>query len=100
MQRVWLVHPQLPQGALQLIDGKARLVSDLFCDGLGTCIGYCPEGAIKIVEREAEPYSEKKVMVVIASQGANTIRAHLCHLRDHGKRSFSPRSSHICTSIR
>jgi ferredoxin len=46
--------PNCPEGALQLIDGKARLVSDLFCDGLGACIGYCPEGAIEMVEREAD----------------------------------------------
>ena len=35
--------PNCPEGALQLIDGKARLVSDLFCDGLGACIGEFPE---------------------------------------------------------
>lgn len=77
--------PNCPEGALQLIDGKARLVSDLFCDGLGACIGHCPEGAIEVVEREAEPYDEAKVMSVIAPQGANTIRAHLEHLRGHGE---------------
>ena len=46
--------PDCPEGALQIIDGKARLVSDLFCDGLGACIGHCPEGAIEVEEREAE----------------------------------------------
>ena len=40
--------PNCPEGAMQLIDGKARLISDLFCDGLGACVGYCPEGAITI----------------------------------------------------
>ena len=54
--------PNCPEGALQIIDGKARLISDLFCDGLGACIGECPEGAIKTIEREAEPYDEAKVM--------------------------------------
>jgi len=34
------------EGALQIIEGKARLVSDLFCDGLGACIGTCPVSAI------------------------------------------------------
>ncbi len=77
--------PNCPEGALQVIDGKVRLVSDLFCDGLGACIGYCPEGAIAVVEREAEPYDERKVMANIARQGANTIRAHLEHLRSHGE---------------
>ena len=61
--------PDCPEGALQLIDGKARLVSDLFCDGLGACIGTCPEGAITVIEREAEPYDEKVVMVNIVRQG-------------------------------
>jgi ferredoxin len=77
--------PNCPEGALQVIDGKARLVSDLFCDGLGACLGHCPEGAIEIIEREAEPYDERKVMAVIAPQGANTIRAHLEHLQAHGE---------------
>jgi len=77
--------PNCPEGALQVIDGKVRLVSDLFCDGLGACIGYCPEAAIRVVEREAEPYDERRVMANIAKQGANTIKAHLDHLRGHGE---------------
>ena len=58
-----------PEGAIQLIDGKARLVGDLLCDGLGACIGTCPEGAIRILEREAEPYDERKVMDNVIAQG-------------------------------
>lgn len=76
--------PNCPEGALQIIDGKARLVSDLFCDGLGACIGNCPEGAISVEEREAEEYDERKVMENIVKQGKNTIKAHLQHLKDHG----------------
>ena len=75
--------PNCPEGALQVIDGKARLVSDLFCDGLGACIGHCPVDAISVEEREAEPYGERKVMENIVKQGPNVIRAHLEHLRDH-----------------
>ena len=75
--------PNCPEGAIQLLDGKARLVSDLCCDGLGACLGHCPEGAIAIEEREAEPYDEGKVMVNIIQQGDATIKAHLAHLRDH-----------------
>ena len=77
--------PNCPEGALQIIDGKARLVGDLFCDGLGACVGECPRGAIRTVEREAEPYDERKVMENIAKQGANTIAAHLGHLKNHGE---------------
>ena len=49
------------EGALQIIDGKAKVVSETFCDGLGACIGECPTGALKIVEREASPFDEKAV---------------------------------------
>ena len=78
--------PDCPEGALQIIDGKARLVSDLFCDGLGACIGTCPEGAICVIEREAEPYDEKAVMAEkIVPQGEAVLRAHLEHLLGHGE---------------
>ncbi|OGV62835.1 MAG: 4Fe-4S ferredoxin [Lentisphaerae bacterium RIFOXYA12_FULL_48_11] len=78
-----LCMPNCPEGAIQMIDGKARLVSDLFCDGLGACLGHCPVGAITVEEREAERYDERKVMENIVKQGENVIRAHLSHLRDH-----------------
>jgi ferredoxin len=80
--------PGCPEGALQIIDGKARLISDLFCDGLGACIGECPEGAITIEKREAEPYDEKKVMENIIKQGPNTIKAHLAHLKKHNEKKL------------
>lgn len=75
--------PACAEGALQIIDGKARLISDLFCDGLGACITECPKGAITIEKREAEPYNEYVVMETIVKGGANVIKAHLKHLRDH-----------------
>jgi len=77
-----------PEGALQIIDDKARLISDLFCDGLGACIGDCPEDAITVIEREAEPYDEIRVMKNIVKQGDNTIKAHLKHLKTHGETGF------------
>ena len=54
--------PNCQEGALQIIDGKARLISDYFCDGLGACLGHCPMDAITIEERDAESYDETKVM--------------------------------------
>jgi ferredoxin len=80
--------PGCPEGALQIIDGKARLVSDLFCDGLGACIGECPTGAITIEEREAEAYDEYKVMENIIKQGDNTIKAHIKHLKEHNEMKY------------
>jgi ferredoxin len=77
-----------PEGALQIIDGKARLVGDLLCDGLGACLKSCPEDAISVEEREAEPYDEIKVLENMIPQGHGVIRAHLKHLRDHGQSAF------------
>jgi len=50
--------PACAEGALQIINGKAKLVSDNYCDGLGACLGECPQGAITIEEREAEEFDE------------------------------------------
>lgn len=80
--------PNCPEGALQMIDGKARLISDLFCDGLGACIGECPVGAITIEEREAEAYDERRVMENVILQGEGVIRAHLAHLNEHGEQEY------------
>ena len=77
-----------PEGALQVIDGKARLVGDLLCDGLGACLSSCPEDAITVEEREAEPYNELEVMKNIVPQGSNVIQAHLQHLKSHFQTAF------------
>ena len=50
--------PSCAEGALQIVDGKAKLVSEKYCDGLGACLGECPRGAISIEEAEAEQYDE------------------------------------------
>ena len=42
------------EGALQIVNGKAKLVKEQFCDGFGDCIRECPTGALKIVEQESE----------------------------------------------
>jgi ferredoxin len=80
--------PNCHEGALQMIDGKARLISDLMCDGLGACLGHCPQGAITIEKREAEDYNETKVMEIMVSKGANTVVAHLSHLKEHNEMEF------------
>jgi ferredoxin len=77
-----------PEGALQVIEGKARLVGDLLCDGLGACLKSCPENAISVEEREAEPYDELKVLGNMIPQGNGVIRAHLKHLKEHGQTEF------------
>jgi len=59
------------EGALQIIDGKAKVVSETFCDGLGACIGECPVGALKIVEREAPPFDEEAVKKHLIKRKSN-----------------------------
>ena len=49
------------EAALELVDGKAKLVADRYCDGLGACLGECPTGALKVVEREADEFDEQAV---------------------------------------
>ena len=49
------------EGAIELIDGKAKLVSDEYCDGLGDCLPQCPQGAITMIERKAAPFDEVSV---------------------------------------
>ena len=53
--------PSCAEGAIQIIDGKAKLVADKFCDGLGACLGECPQDALHVIERDAEDFDEAAV---------------------------------------
>lgn len=50
------------EGAIGMVDGKAKLLRDDYCDGLGDCLPTCPTGAITFVEREAKAYDHEAVM--------------------------------------
>lgn len=80
--------PNCPEGALKIINGKARMVSEFSCDGLGACLGHCPEGAISIEEREAESYDEAKAMEEIVKKGESAVQSHLNHLHEHGETEY------------
>lgn len=80
--------PNCPEGALQMVDGKAKVVSDIYCDGLGACIGHCPEGAITIEEREADAYDERRVIDNMTKKGGEVVREHLEHLEEHGQYEY------------
>ncbi|MGL1930223.1 MAG: 4Fe-4S ferredoxin [Desulfotalea sp.] len=60
--------PDCAEGSLQIIDGKAKLVSDNLCDGLGACLGACPQGALKIIERKADDFDEEAVEEFLRNQ--------------------------------
>ncbi|MHC4444721.1 MAG: ATP-binding protein [Planctomycetota bacterium] len=53
--------PACHEGAIQIIDGKAKLVADNLCDGLGACLGHCPQDAITVEKREADDFDEQSV---------------------------------------
>jgi Pyruvate/2-oxoacid:ferredoxin oxidoreductase delta subunit len=63
------------EGALKMVNGKAKLVGEIFCDGFGDCLGECPTGALTIVEREADAYDERATRArLLKEQGAEAAR--------------------------
>jgi ferredoxin len=62
------------EGAIQLVDGKAKLVKEQFCDGFGDCIGTCPTGALKVEERESQAFSiEATKQHLMQTQGPDAV---------------------------
>lgn len=69
--------PSCAEGALQVIDGKAKLLGENLCDGLGACLGECPQDAITVEEREADEFDEEAVMAHLARrEDAPTAQNH------------------------
>ena len=60
--------PSCAEGAIEIVDGKARMVAEKYCDGLGACLGECPKGALNIEERMADEFDEEAVEVHLASR--------------------------------
>lgn len=73
--------PKCVEGALQIVDGKARLIGDRLCDGLGACLGHCPQGALRIVKRRAAAFDAATV-----------------HER-HSKREGTKTSTYECSNV-
>jgi Pyruvate/2-oxoacid:ferredoxin oxidoreductase delta subunit len=59
--------PSCAEGAIRIVDGKARLVAEKYRDGLGACLGECPRGAIRMVRREVEAFDEEAAMEHVRS---------------------------------
>jgi Fe-S-cluster-containing hydrogenase component 2 len=74
--------PSCAEGALQVVDGKARLIGEGYCDGLGACLEECPLGALRIVERMAEDFDEDAVDQHLRARGnagdSPVIPGHSC----------------------
>lgn len=73
--------PNCAEGAIKIIDGKAKLIADNLCDGLGACLGECPQGAITLIEREAEEYDEGAVHEHLNKKEENSCN----HQHGHGQ---------------
>jgi ferredoxin len=81
------------EGALAIVDGKAKVISDNLCDGLGACLGECPEDALKIVEREADAFDEEAVEEHLQKQeqtAASKEKTMACGCSSAQIQSFSP----------
>ena len=90
--------PSCAEGALQMIDGKAKMASDKYCDGLGACLGECPQGAISFEEREAEEYDQDAVVKRLESQGQG-LRIKMDRplpARLYAGRAVRSRIRHVC----
>ncbi len=88
--------PGCAEGALQIVDGKARMISENLCDGLGACIGECPNGAMQIIEREADDFDEAAVEKHLSQQEAEEKPTMPCGCPSSGIQTFAPSTSTPC----
>ncbi len=83
------------EGAIGMVNGKAKLLRDDYCDGLGDCLPTCPTGAISFVEREADPYDEAAVMANKERKGAEPLP---CGCPGTDSKALSPESKETAPS--
>lgn len=75
------------EGAIAMVNGKAKLIREDYCDGLGDCLPSCPTGAITFIEKETLPYDEVAVQQHLQSKEP---QAHQCpSMQFNGERSVS-----------
>lgn len=90
--------PNCAEGAIQIIDGKAKLVKDSYCDGLGACLGHCPQDALHVIEREADEFDEEEAMKFVASLKAQKIDMSENPVATHAVHSVTPSQTHAATT--
>jgi NAD-dependent dihydropyrimidine dehydrogenase PreA subunit len=83
------------EGAIQIIDGKAKVIADKYCDGLGACIGDCPQDALKIIERDADEFDEEAVEELLKKQKKEKEEAqdHVCGCKSNILETFEQKDS-------
>ena len=72
------------EGAIQMVDGKAKVIREELCDGAGFCIGVCPTGALTIEEREAPAFDEHAAEAEMVKRGTTYIK-QTCHVCGAGE---------------
>lgn len=76
------------EGAIEIVNGKAKVISEEFCDGLGACLSICPTGALTIEKREASAFDEEKVKLhkkkEANEKNENEISCFMCGKTDEG----------------
>ena len=83
------------EGALQIGDGKARLVKEQFCDGFGDCLGDCPTGALKIEERDSEAYDERATLEHVRKTGGESaVKKMQSAAVQHEQKAHGPMAGH------
>ena len=75
------------EGAIVMVNGKAKVVKEELCDGAGFCIGVCPTGALSIEVRETVPFNEQAAEHEMAARGKVTIqqRCYLCGMGEDSR---------------
>lgn len=71
--------PNCAEGAIRIIDGKAKLIADRLCDGLGACLGHCPQDALLVEEREADEFDEAAVAANVSASPATVPHSGAAH---------------------
>ncbi len=93
--------PSCHEGAIRIINGKAKLLEDALCDGLGACLGECPQGAITIEERDAKAFSEEAVSMAKKNEASDKPMACGCPgsmMRDF-RAASSPDAVHSAVAL-
>ncbi|MCM0754606.1 4Fe-4S binding protein [Desulfovibrio aminophilus] len=91
--------PSCAEGALRIIDGKARLVAERYCDGLGACLGECPTGALRVVEVETEDFDPEAVTAHLKEQG-RPVPGHMPRPEELRLERSAPRPAGGCPGSR
>lgn len=83
--------PSCAEGAIRIVDGKARLVAQKYCDGLGACLGECPKGALAVIDAEAEPFDEEAAKHhVLKEAGKSGEKSLPCGCPSSQMQTFAP----------